>query len=52
MPQLRITKHRTAGARRRREPVLPLDPRDPDVIRAKHLQRRRVKPGTLRRSAP
>jgi hypothetical protein len=43
MPQVRITKqHRTAGARRgqRREPVLPLDPRDGDVVRAKHLQRR------------
>jgi hypothetical protein len=44
MPQVRITKqHRTAGAARRgrrREPVLPLDPRDGDVVRAKHLQRR------------
>jgi hypothetical protein len=45
MRQVRVTKqHRTADARwrRRREPVLPLDPRDPDVTRAKQLQRQRL----------
>lgn len=43
MRRVRITKqHRTADARRR-EPVLPLDPRDPDLIRAKHLQRRQAR---------
>jgi hypothetical protein len=44
MRQVRITKQRrTADARwrRRREPLLPLDPRDPEVTRAKQLQRRR-----------
>jgi hypothetical protein len=47
MSQLRITKqHRTASARRRRqvEPLLPLDPRDPDITRAKQLQRRLRQP--------
>jgi hypothetical protein len=44
MRQVRITKQRrTADSRwrRRREPVLPLDPRDPEVTGAKQLQRRR-----------
>ena len=44
MPQVRIpSQQRTAGARwrRHREPVLALDPRDGDVVRAKHLQRQR-----------
>jgi hypothetical protein len=43
MGQIRITKQRrTASARWRGqvEPPLPLDPRDPDIIRAKQLQRR------------
>ena len=40
MSQLRITKqHRTANGHRRVEPLLPLDPRDPDITRAKQLQR-------------
>jgi hypothetical protein len=38
MKQIRITKrHRPAGWRL--EP-LPLDPRDPDIVRAKELDRR------------
>jgi hypothetical protein len=44
MPQVRITKRRrTADTawRRRQEPLLPLDPRDPEITRAKQLQRRR-----------
>ncbi len=46
MQQLQITKqHRAAQAARARrrgeaEPLLPLDPRDPDIVRAKQLQRR------------
>jgi hypothetical protein len=47
MPQVRITKQRrTADARwrRQRDPLLPLDPRDPDVTRAKQLQRKRGYP--------
>jgi hypothetical protein len=42
MSQIRITKQRpTAGAARRRqaEPELPLDLRDPDIVRAKQLRR-------------
>jgi hypothetical protein len=44
MPQTRITKQRrTAGTGRHRQaqPPLSLDPRDPDIIRAKQLQRKR-----------
>jgi hypothetical protein len=44
MPQVRITKQRrTANTRwrRQRDPLLPLDARDPDITRAKQLQRRR-----------
>ncbi len=47
MSQIRITKpRRTAGAGRRGrgEPPLPLDPRDPDIIRAKRLQRQPRRP--------
>jgi hypothetical protein len=47
MPQVRITKQRrTADTRwrRQRDPLLPLDPRDPDVTRAKQLQRKRGYP--------
>jgi len=46
MTQLRITRHRTASARRRgdMEQLLPLDPRDPDITRAKLLQRRPQQP--------
>jgi hypothetical protein len=42
MSQIRITKPRrtaSAGRRGRREPPLPLDLRDPDITRAKRLQR-------------
>jgi len=42
MSQIRITKQRrTASAARRRqvEPELPLDLRDPDIVRAKQLPR-------------
>ena len=46
MRQLRITRHRAASARRRgeAEQPLPLDPRDPDITRAKQLQRRPRQP--------
>ena len=47
MPQVRITKQRrTADTRWRqqRDLLLPLDPRDPDVTRAKQLQRKRGYP--------
>lgn len=47
MPQLQITKQRrTADTRWRRQPdlLLPLDPLDPDVTRAKQLQRERGSP--------
>jgi hypothetical protein len=47
MPQVRITKQRrTADSRwrRQRDRLLPLDARDPDVTRAKQLQRRRGYP--------
>lgn len=47
MSQLQITRrHRAASARRRgeTEQFLPLDPRDPDIARAKRLQRRSRKP--------
>lgn len=43
MPQVQITRrHRAASAHRRGEieQLLPLDPRDPDITRAKQLQRR------------
>lgn len=42
MLQIRITKQRrTAGTRREVQQELPLDPRDPDVLAAKRLARRR-----------
>jgi hypothetical protein len=47
MPQVRITKQRrTADTRwrRQRDLLLPLDPRDPDVTRAKQRQRKRGYP--------
>jgi hypothetical protein len=47
MRQVRITKQRRMADTawpRRWEPVLPLDPRDSEVTRAKQLQRRRVHP--------
>jgi hypothetical protein len=51
MGQVRITKQRrTADTswRRQREPVLPLDPRDPEITHAKQLQRQRAEPGAGR----
>ena len=42
MSQLQITRrHRAASARRRSETeqLLPLDPRDPDIVRVKQRQR-------------
>ena len=51
MSQLRITRQqRTASARRRGrvEPLLPLDPRDPDITRAKQLQRKARQPDPAR----
>jgi hypothetical protein len=53
MSQIRITKQRrTASAIRRgqAEPSLPLDPRDPDIIRVKQLQRRPRRPSGARLS--
>ena len=50
MAQRQVTRQRrTAGARRRgeAEPLLRLDPRDPDIIRAKQLQRRPRRPRAL-----
>jgi hypothetical protein len=47
MRQMQITKQRRPADtawRRRQEPLLPLDPRDPEVIRAKQLQRQRRHP--------
>ncbi len=44
MAQLQITKRHPAASARRRaqdeEQPLPLDARDPDIVRAKRLQRR------------
>jgi hypothetical protein len=54
MQQLRITrKQRTASARRHdeTEQELPLDPRDPDIIRAKQSQRRPRQDSQCRRTA-
>jgi len=45
MTQIRMTKRRRPGDWRL-EP-LPLDPRDPDIVRAKELARR-ARTGTLR----
>jgi len=41
MRQLQISRQRAASARRRArvDTLLPLDPRDPDIARAKQLQR-------------
>jgi hypothetical protein len=50
MRQLQISRPQRAGRARRRadaDTLLPLDPRDPDIVRAKQLQRtatRRVRP--------
>jgi hypothetical protein len=42
MSQKRITRQRrtaSAGRREQVEPELPLDPRDPDIVRVKQLRR-------------
>jgi len=46
MSQLQISKQRrtTIARRRDQEEQLPLDPRDPDITRAKQLQRRLRQP--------
>ncbi len=47
MSQIRITKPRrtaSVGRRGQVEPPLPMDPRDPDITRAKQLQRRSRRP--------
>jgi hypothetical protein len=46
MAQIRITRQRRPASVRRPGQVelLPLDPRDPDITRAKQLQRRPRKP--------
>jgi hypothetical protein len=52
MSQLQITKRRPAASTRRRaqedEQSLPLDARDPDIVRAKRLQRQPRRTGTTR----
>jgi hypothetical protein len=49
MTQIRITKPRKASARRRdQREQLELDPRDPDIVRAKRLQRRPRQPSATR----
>lgn len=50
MTQIRITRQRTTSARRsdELERLLPLDPRDPDIIRAKRLQRKLRQPSATR----
>jgi hypothetical protein len=55
MPPIRITKQRrTSGADRRgpEEPQLLLDPRDPDIVRVKRLQRRPATRMPSRSSSP
>ena len=46
MRQLQISRQQRAARERRRtqpDTLLPLDPRDPDIVRAKELQRQRVR---------
>ena len=46
MRQIRISKRSRPAARRRdllAQDPLPLDPRDPDIVRAKALARRRAR---------
>ena len=40
MQQIKIERKTPIREHRDRYPVLPLDPRDPDIVRAKLLQRR------------
>jgi hypothetical protein len=42
MQQIRIERKAPVRRRRDRDVVLPLDPRDPDILRAKLLLRRRT----------
>jgi hypothetical protein len=42
MQQIRIGRKAPVRQRRDRDAVLPLDPRDPDILRAKLLLRRRT----------
>jgi len=42
MRQIRIERKAPIRQRRDRDAVLPLDPRDPDILRAKLLLRRRT----------
>ena len=42
MRQIRIGREAPIRQRRDRDAVLPLDPRDPDILRAKLLLRRRT----------
>jgi hypothetical protein len=42
VPQIRIERKAAIRHDRDRYGVLPLDPRDPDIVRAKGLQRRGV----------
>src|SRR6266568_4285319 len=54
MSQIRITRQRrtaSAGRRERVEPELPLDLRDPDIVRAKQLRRPWLRKGITRVSA-
>jgi hypothetical protein len=51
MSQIRITRQRRTSNVRRRgrgEPLLPLDPRDPDITRAKQRQRQLRRPARAR----
>ncbi len=53
MSQIRVTKQRrtaSAGRRGQVEPLLPLDPRDPGITRAKQLQRQPRRPARTRQS--
>lgn len=51
MRQLQISRQQRAASARRRAQVdtlLPLDPRDPDIVRAKRLQRQRAASAAVR----
>jgi len=54
MSQLQISKQRrmTIARRRDQEEQLPLDPRDPDITRAKQLQRRLRQPRAKSMTSP
>ena len=46
MKQVQVRKQHRPGARR--FDPLPLDPRDPDIVRAQELDRRRAQPARRR----